>query len=187
MRTLLALALVATPMMAGPSSSATAPVKVRIVAPCHIQSSGELNFGTVLMEDYVVGGAISVTAKTAAGGTSQATNPTYVGCSNFKNSDMSVAEFHYRHDINFPVNITIQGHVIDPTNVSGVVTHGTVDLGTQGVKLAVTTDAPADPCMLFTPISGVEDKHFGIGGLLSIPAGVYGVQTGTVKVSIAYN
>lgn len=186
MRSLLVLALVAAPMMAA-NHSATAPVKVRIVAPCHIQSSGTLDFGTVLMDDYTLAGAVSVTAKTNAGGTSQATNPTYNNCSNFKNSDMEVAEFHYRHDVNYPVNITIQGKTIDPTNISGVVTHGTVDLGTKGVKLAVTTDAPADPCNLFIPISGVEDKHFGIGGLLTIPAGVYGVQTGTVNVSIAYN
>ena len=188
MRSLLALALIASPvLMAGPSSTAKADVTVRIVAPCHIESSGVLDFGTVLMNDYTSGGAVSITPKTAAGGTSQATIPVYAGCTAFKSSsDMTVAEFHYRHDVNFPVNITIQGHKIDPTAVSGIVTHGTVDLN-GGAKLAVTTDAPADSCGLFPAIPGVEDKHFGVGGLLTIPGNTFGTQKGTINVSIAYN
>jgi len=197
MRKLITLALVAAavPMMAAQTTtsvktSATAPVKVRIIAPCHIQSDGKLDFGTVMMDEYNKAGAVGVIPSTNPNGGSQVSWKGYNNCSAFKSEGMSVPEFHYRHDANFPVNILVEGKVVNPTaaGVDGWTANAggaTVNMA-KGILLQVGTDMPSDACGLFTPIAGVTSRHFGLGGVLQIPAGVYGVIEGSVTVAIAY-
>ncbi len=193
MRNLITLALVAAtlPMMAANTTtsvktSATAPVKVKIVAPCHIETTGTLDFGTVMMNEYYQDGAVGILPKTTAGGTSQVAAAGVFNCVNMA-STQSVAEFHYRHDATMPVTVTIDGNVIKPAtgDIINHVTDHKVHMS-NGLYLMPATDLPSDSCGLFTPIAGVADRHFGLGGVLFIPKTTFGAQTGSVTVTIAY-
>ena len=65
----------------------------------------------------------------------------------------------------------------------------TVAMGV-GVSLNPWTDLPADACFLSDPrldsSAGTHQSHFGVGGVLDIPAGALGTKTGTINVTVEY-
>lgn len=187
MRTLIAFALVAVPMMAaGNTSSATAKASVNIVAPVFVESTQDLSFGTVLMDSYNTGGTVALTTDTKPGMNPTIKDISYAGCS-AANSLKGVtggpvpAFFHYKKDARFDVNVTIEGKV-NPVGLTGA----SVGMG-NGVTLNPWTDLPADACGIFDPLpANVNAFHFGVGGTLTIAPGIFGEKQGDIHVTVAY-
>jgi hypothetical protein len=185
MRTLIAFALVAVPMMAaGNTSSATAKASVNIVAPVFVESTQDLSFGTVLMDSYNTGGTVALTTDTKPGMNPTIKDIKYVGCTEASISGSKGAVpafFHYKKDSRFDVNVTIEGK-INPVGLTGA----TVAMGT-GVALNPWTDLPADACGIFDPLpANVNAFHFGVGGTLTIAPNTFGEKQGDIHVVVAY-
>ncbi|MCE1229322.1 MAG: DUF4402 domain-containing protein [Firmicutes bacterium] len=188
MRTFIALALVAgaTSLFAagpvGATSSASACVGVNIVAPVYVQSTQGLCFGTILMDAYDQGGTVTMVSDTKPNQNPTVKSITYDNCAAWDGTP-SPAFFHYKHDSRYGVNVMVEGKVAD---ASGNVPGAEVDLQ-DGVKVAITTDLPADACGFFNPLPNfVAAKHFGVAGVLTIPKNIYGPHAGTVHVTVAY-
>jgi hypothetical protein len=190
MRKLITLALVAaSPVLFaadGNSDSATAKAKVQIVAPVKIVSSGEINFGQIVVDDVTQQAKVTMKVDTAPDGNTSATLTGWDKCAQYKKNNVTVsgAQFHYTQDIQTAVaanvKITVDSSVTLTGGIGGAVT------------LATNNDLPAEGCSL-GDIKGqkeitnyVQFKHFGVGGTLTIPAGALGYKEGTLTVMVEY-
>lgn len=186
MRTLLTLALVASPalMAAGPgnTSSATAKTFVNIVAPVFVECTQDLYFGTVLMDAYDQGGSVTMTTETKPNVNPTVKTLTTVGCDQLLGGKISPAFFHYMKDNRYPVNVIVEGKTMAGSGLVGVA----VPMG-LGVSLNPSTDLPADACGIFNPLPNqVDAYHFGVGGELTIAKNTFGEKQGTIHVTVAY-
>jgi len=185
MRTLITLALVAAPMMAagpvGASSSATAKAYVNIVAPVYVESTADLSFGTVLMDQYGKGGTVTMTTETKPNSDPTIKDTVYSNCAAY-GGNLSPAFFHYKKDSRYDVNVMVEGKA-----TTGGLVAATIPMG-NGVTLTPNTDLPADACGVFNPLpASVSAHHFGVGGVLKIAPDTFGERRGTISVVVAYN
>lgn len=165
------------------SATASATASVRIVAPLRIISNSNLNFGNIVVND--VADASKVTMTTAIAPNQLYATPTlkdFVKCAQWKHAGtVSAASFHYSYDLGVvlaDVKVTVDP-VVTLTGGTG-----------PNVTLTTNNDLPADACYLSDPrldgIPGTHQSHFGVGGILDIPAGALGSKTGTINVTVEY-
>ncbi len=185
MRTFIALALVAGAssfaFADGNSASTTATASVRIVAPIKILSNQNLDFGNIVVDDVNQAAQVTMTTSTSDGMLySSATLGGWDKCAPYKKAGtVKAASFHYSYDLGVAINEI--GITIDPTVTL------TGGFGPD-VTLTTNNDLPADACFLadLGNTAGTQQKHFGVGGTLDIPAKALGVKTGTIHVMVAY-
>ncbi len=185
MRTFITLALVAGfsgfAFADGNTASTTATATVHIVAPVKIISNQGMDFGNIVVDDVDQAAKVTMKTNTLPGMLySYATLEGWDKCAPYKKAGtVKAASFHYSYDAH--VADTDLSIVIDPT----VVLTGGVG---PNVTLTTNNDLPADGCFLAdlgnTP--GTTQKHFGVGGLLDIPAKALGTKSGTVTVTVSY-
>lgn len=189
MRSLITLALVAAafPVFAdGNSDTATAQAKVHIVAPIKVVSTGEINFGQIVVDDITQDASVKMTPHTTPGGYTTASLSDWNKCAPYAKNNVAIAaaEFHFSQDVQASVGATVKISVDPEVTLAGG--YG------PDVKLATNNDLPADGCFLGsidgqTKIAGYVDfKHFGVGGTLNIPAGALGKKEGTLNVKVEY-
>ena len=168
MRALILFALAAPALLAnGNSATANAFVNVNVVAPVKLIAQGDINFGTIVVDDFNT--ASSVTMVPDNGG--NATFKDWNKCAAYTGSTHPTAAFfHYQKDNTQDVNVYVDH---------------TVNL-TKGAKLTPASDMPADNCTIFINPTGVSSKHFAVAGKLDIPAGVIGHLQGLVNVTVSY-
>lgn len=167
----------------GNSASATATASVRIVAPLRIISNSNLNFGNIVVNDTATPAQVTMT--TAIAPNQLYATPTlsnFKECAQWKTKGtVSAASFHYSYDLGVVVSDV-------KVTVEPVVTL-TGGIGAP-VKLTTNNDLPADACFLSDPRldsgPGTHQSHFGVGGVLDIPAGALGTKTGTINVTVEY-
>ncbi len=189
MRSLITLALVAAafPVFAdGNSDTATAKAKVHIVAPVKVMATGEINFGQIVVDDVTQDASVTMITHSAPGMYSTATLTDWNKCAPYAKNNVAVtpAEFHFSQDIQADVAAQVKITVDPEVTLAGG--YG------PDVKLVTNNDLPADTCMLATidgqtAIAGyVGFQHFGVGGVLQIPAGALGKKEGTLNVKVEY-
>jgi len=167
----------------GNSATASATASVRIVAPLRIISNSNLNFGNIVVNDIADAAKVTMSTTTAPGDLyATPTLKDFVKCAQWKNKGtVSAATFHYSYDLGVVLNDVKV--TVDPiVNLTG---------GTgPAVKLTTNNDLPADACFLSDPrldsSAGTHQSHFGVGGVLDIPAGALGTKTGTINVTVEY-
>lgn len=171
MRTLLALALVASPAFAdGNTSKADAKTKVSIYAPITIVSTQDLDFGAIVMNDFS-GGSVTLDPSAA---------PDYQNCARLTGSKArghQLAWFHVRKDANLTYTRTATAHTVADCTFSPVLFGTVYGCGWNGMVGGVD----------FTDKAGTTKEHFFVGGKLTIPADTFGEKTGTVEVTVDYN
>jgi hypothetical protein len=190
MRKLITLALVAaSPVLFaadGNSDTATAKAKVQIVAPVKIVSSGEINFGQIVVDDVTQTAKVTMAVSTATDGNTVATLSGWDKCAQYKKNNVAIsgAQFHYSQDVQAAVAANVKISIDSTVSLTG---------GIGGaVTLATNNDLPADGCSLADiknqkEVAGyVQFKHFGVGGTLTIPAGALGYKEGTLTVKVEY-
>lgn len=167
----------------GNTASASATASVRIVAPLRIISNSSLNFGNIVVNDIADAAKVTMTTSIAAGDLyATPTLKDFVKCAQWKTKGtVSAATFHYSYDLGVALN-DVKVTVEPVVNLTGGVG--------PAVKLTTNNDLPADTCFLSDPrldaSAGTHQSHFGVGGVLDIPAGALGTKTGTVSVTIEY-
>jgi len=177
---LVTLALVAAGSVAlfanGNSSSATADVSVKIVAPILVSNvfGSNLDFGAVTVNDPTQPIAITYNPSVYGSGT-----PAFTNCdpyaNNGANGPSTFAWFHIRKDHNVDwsgVNIAV-----DPVVALG----SGVQVATQNSQLSQCTALPLLPGQTYD-----DTQHFYVGGTLSAPAGTFGTFHGTMNVTVSY-
>ena len=185
MRTFLTLAIIAgfssVAFADGNSATATATASVRIVAPVKILSNQNLDFGNIVVDDVDQAAKVTMTSNTSDGMLySVGTLSHWDKCAPYKKAGtVKAASFHYAYDAG--VASTDIGIVIDQkVTLSG-------GFG-PNVILNTNNDLPADACFLIDlgRTDGTQQKHFGVGGTLEIPAKALGTKTGTINVTVTY-
>lgn len=167
----------------GNTATASATASVRIVAPLRIISNQNMNFGNIVVEDTALPAQVTMTTAIAPNQLhATATLGGWVKCAPWKTAGtVTAASFHYSYDLG--VAVTDVKVTVDPTvSLTG---------GTGGaVTLTTNNDLPADACFLsdsrLDAGPGTHQSHFGVGGILDIPAGALGAKTGTVNVTVEY-
>ncbi len=158
-----ALALTTTPALAAPvSATAPAQARARIIKPLTLTATGELNFGTIVMNGVTAPRTISVNdanVRDCAGGSTE------VVCSDLT----SVPSYNVRGT---------QGQVVT------VIKNASPLTGSNGGTLTLT---PTGVASVALTNSGAVGNDFTIGGDITIvPATVDGLYTGSVDVQVDY-
>lgn len=191
MRKLVALSLVLASgalFADGNSDSAQATASVRIVAPIRVVNNSDLSFGNIVVDDMNTPAEVTLTTSIKPGDLHPtATLTNWKKCAPFKRQgEVSAAGFHYSYDV-WAAKADLSGVKI---SIPETVTLS----GGYGAACTVKTnnDLPADDCFLSNShlnpqISGyTSQKHFGVGGTLSIPAGALGYKEGKFTVTVEY-
>lgn len=197
MRKLIALALVACPLMAldpigaGNSDTAHAFSFAKIMAPVKVISTQDLNFGSIVLDELGKAASVELTFNAANGTNPVLTDKKLVNCGFYnKTLPPTAAFFHYQRDNNFGGGGPSLAPVSDgDPNVSIDIT--ATDLNGPGGKVCHFTpknDLPVDSCLYFPAIPGTTAKHFSVFGKLDIPAdAIPGNYMGTITVKVTYN